>query len=122
MAEDSKLGLDRGDLSPELVPVVEPGTAELIVEPTPAAIVDGLALGDILSDALFGEVIDISDLIPRLSPEAGANMPTSAAVDFAVAAEVGVADGVDLLTASGHAAALTIFYDDDLLASVSEIL
>jgi hypothetical protein len=122
MAEDSKSGVDYGDFSPELVPVVEPGAAELIVEATPTATGDGHSLGGILSDALFGEVIDISDLIPRLSPEAEASVPASLALDVAVAAEAGVADGGELLAVSGHAAALTIFYDDDLLASVSAIL
>jgi hypothetical protein len=122
MAENSKSGVEPGDFSPELVPVVELGTAELIIEPTPTAIVDGLVLGDLLSDALFGEVIDISDLIPRLSSEAEANVPAGLALEVTAASEAGVTGGADLLAASGHAAALTIFYDDDLLASASAIL
>jgi len=111
-------GLD--DPSPELVPVVEPGAPGLMLSQPADASGSELALGDLLSDALFGEVIDISDLIPRLSPVAEA--PAIAAMETTAAAELGVADGSDLLAASGHAAALTILYDDDILALDNTIL
>ena len=67
-----RIGTISDEFSPELVPVVEPGTLALAF-PQPAVAGNEFALGDLLSDALFGEVIDISDLIPRvLSPPAEA--------------------------------------------------
>ena len=102
-----------GDLSPELVPVVEPGTLALTF-PQPEGPGNKLEFGDILSDALFGEVIDISDLIPRvLSPST-----ETLASQLPVEAELHMPDGVDVLGAFGHAAsALTILYDDGILTS-----
>lgn len=73
-----------------------------------------------LSDVLFGEVIDISDLIPRLQPASGdAVTPGFAAAD--ALPEPGFVDGGDVLAATGHAT-LTILYDDDILASDGTIL
>jgi len=109
-----KDGTISDEFSPELVPVVEPGTLALAF-PQPAEAGNEFALGDLLSDALFGEVIDISDLIPRvLSPSADAPQPSAAEAAFSVP------DAGDVL--AGHAAALTILYDDDILASGSGIL
>jgi hypothetical protein len=113
-----------GDFSPELVPVVEPGALALTFSQSAGASSAELALGDLLSDALFGEVIDISDLIPRvLSPSAEAAPPGISAAETVETAELGLADGGDTLTAAGHAAGgLTILYDDDMLASDGMIL
>lgn len=77
-------------------------------------------LGGLLADALFGEVIDISDLIPRmLSPPA--EMAASLALPVDPAAEAVPSLG-EVLALSSHAEALTILYDDDILASGSGIL
>ena len=72
---------------------------------------------------LFGEVIDISELIPRtLSPSAD-TPPLLLPVVEAVEAEFGALDAGDLAATSSHAAgALTILYDDGILASDDAIL
>lgn len=45
----------------------EPDFPDLpMLAPSPVPATDQAALGDILADALFGEVIEISDLIPHL--------------------------------------------------------
>lgn len=119
---DTPLTSSVGEPSPEFVPVADLALLDLAdVQSAAVAPADDFAIGDLLSDALFGEVIDISDLIPRLSPEGGVDVPAKA-MNITAAAGAGVADGGDLPAASGYAATLTIFYDDDLLASVSEIL
>ena len=71
---------------------------------------------DLLSEALFGEVIDISELIPRLlSPLQGTAAPP--ATEAMTAQEFGLPDGADI-TAAHAATALTILYDEDILATV----
>lgn len=108
-----------GELTPELAPVFEPGTPAF--KPEAAAAGDDLGLGDILTDALFGEVIDISDLIPRaLSPSSevfAAELPT---VGTAAAMEFGMQEGSDVF--ASHSAALTILYVDGILALDATIL
>jgi hypothetical protein len=104
------------DSSPELVLVVEPGTLALAF-PQPADVTRAeMALDGLLSDALFGEVIDISDLIPRVlssSAEAAAQPVTDAA-----GTGFGGQDAGEVAFAANHAAGvLTILYDDDILAS-----
>ena len=106
------------EFSPELVPVVEPGTLALAF-PHPAEAGNEFALGDLLSDALFGEVIDISDLIPRvLSPPAEAG---SLPFADAIGTGFGGQDAGEVAAAASQAA-LTILYDDDILASDGTIL
>ena len=119
MATSTTSDLSPGDISPELVPVVEPGALALAFsQPADAGLGSELALGDLLSDALFGEVIDISDLIPRLlSPSGEAVTPQVPPAETMAAQELGLPDGADILAAQGHAAVLTIFYDEDLLAA-----
>ena len=86
----------------------------------PNPVVQPAELGDLLSDVLFGEVIDISDLIPRmLSPPAETAASLALPVDPAAGA---VPPLGEVLALSGHAEALTILYDDDILASGSGIL
>jgi hypothetical protein len=107
-----------GDVSPELVPVVEPGALGLILPQQTEAPANELDLGDLLSDALFGEVIDISDLIPRLlspSHETAAFVPPP--VEAMTVQEFGLSDSAGTLAAQGHTAALTILYDEDVLAA-----
>ena len=82
---------------------------------------DGIALGDLVSDALFGEVIDISDLLSRvlLSPAEVALQP----VADTSGTGFGGQDAGDLAAAaSDGAGVLTILYDDGLLASGGTIL
>ncbi|MEP9387695.1 hypothetical protein [Mesorhizobium sp. KR9-304] len=101
-----------GDFLPELVPVFGTSVEQQHLEaqqPIVAA-----------EDILFGEIIDISDLIPRLSPEAAA--PGISLMEMTYAVKPSAADGSDALAASGHAGALTILYDDDILASGGAIL
>ena len=110
-----------GDASPELVPVVEAGALALALPQTAGVAAAGeIALDGLLSDALFGEVIDISDLIPRLLPTDDMVTPQVAPADAGALAFI-LPDG-DGLAASHAAAALTIFYDDDILGSDSVIL
>ena len=86
----------------------------------PNPVVQPAELGDLLSDVLFGEVIDISDLVPRmLSP------PTETAASLALPVDPAagpVPSLGEVLTLSSHTEALTILYDDDILASGSGIL
>ena len=90
--------------------------------PAPDAIVQSAALGDLLADALFGEVIDISDLIPRvLSSSADAVTSGVSAVNVVEPMQSGLNDG-DVLAAPGEATVLTILYDDGILASDGTIL
>jgi hypothetical protein len=106
------------DPSPELVPVVEPGALAL---PQPTGPGNELALGDLLSDALFGEVIDISDLIPRMlspSAETGELGPLTDTTGTGFGGQ-GAGDDAG---ASGQASMLTILYDDNILAWDSPIL
>ena len=109
-----------GDFSQELVPVIAPAALALAF-PQPEGPGNDLELGDLLADALFGEVIDISDMIPRLlSPSSETVLPHLPVVE---AAELNIPDARDVLAASSHAAdALTMLYDDDILVSEGVIL
>jgi hypothetical protein len=100
------------------VPVVEPGALSLAFpQAADAGLGSEFALGDLLSDMLFGEVIDISDLIPQLlsPPDDAAGLPST---DSIAAQTFASADGADILATAGHASAtLTILYDADPLAA-----
>ncbi|WP_156381287.1 hypothetical protein [Aminobacter sp. DSM 101952] len=65
----------------------EPDFPDLpMLAPSPLPATDQAALGEILADALFGEVIEISDLIPHLlapSVEAAAGPVDVVATDMA---------------------------------------
>ena len=118
--KSSKDGIVSGDLSLELVPVVEAG-APVLALPQPEA--GEVAFGDLLSDALFGEVIDISDLIPQvLSSSADAAAPGTSAAGTAGPTQPGLTHSGDIPAAAGEAAVLTILYDDGLLASDGTIV
>ena len=107
----------------ELVLVAEPGTLSQLLQCSAGAEASGdIALGGLLSDALFGEVIDISDLIPRvLSSSADAVTSGVSAVNVVEPMQSGLNDG-DVLAAPGEATVLTILYDDDMLALGGTIL
>lgn len=82
--------------------------------PAPDPVVQPVEVGDLL----FGEVIDISDLLPSVL-SIGKDAPTPAVPVPEAAAPAGV-DRIDTAyasTAADHAPTLSIFYDDDLLAS-----
>jgi len=67
----------------------EPDFPELpMLAPSPVPATDHAAIGEILADALFGEVIEISDLIPHLLAPA-ADLAGSAPVDVVVAEMAG---------------------------------
>jgi hypothetical protein len=51
------------DLALELMPDFEPGPL-LVSAPTAEALGSEMAVGDLLSEVLFGEVVEISDLLP----------------------------------------------------------
>ena len=112
-----------GDFSPELVPVVDPELVPVFVSGASLPQAPALVLpDDFLSETLFGEVIDISELIPRLlspSAEAGDQPVTDAQlVADATGAGFGRQDAGDVAAAASHAAGvLTILDDDDILAS-----
>ena len=119
--------LDRGAGTMTLASLVDVGAWNVELPNhtagAPNPIVQPVDLGDHVGDALFGEVIDISDLIPSmLSPSAEATTPIIPAAEQVGTAEIGLADGGDALAVAGHAAALTILYDDDILASDGTIL
>ena len=104
------------DFSLEIVPVLEPGALAFL---QPAQAGDEIALGDLLSDALFGEVIDISDLIPRVLLSSAEVQPVAEASGIGF----GGRDAGDFAAAVSHGAgALTILYDDDILALDGAIL
>lgn len=94
-APEIDLSLDRdvGVLPAAAVPVAKDGSAS--------------ALEDLLSEVLFGEIIDISDLIPL--------------VLSAASTEFRPPDTGDGPLMSGQSA-MSILYDDDVLASGSTIL
>ena len=79
MTTQRELSPDASNLSPELVPVVESGAQGLPQAAGSGS--DELVLGDLLADALFGEVIDISDLIPRMLSPSGAAETAAPAAD-----------------------------------------
>lgn len=112
---------DPATSEPELVPINDFVTLTFAdMQPQSIAPGDGPVLAGLIEDALFGEVIDISDLIPRvLSPAMDAPPPQS----VADAAETGFfgQDAGDIAAAAGHGA-LTILYDDDILALDGTIL
>jgi hypothetical protein len=100
--------------SPELVPVFAPDPA-----PQPGAVAEGLPV-EILPDILLGEVIDISDLIPQLGYSLAGTpaLPLAGLLDAAASSST----AADISFEADHAAALTILYDDDILASGGTIL
>ena len=57
-----------------LVPMVDSGALQVeqlfenlpVLAPAPLPVIGQVALGEILSDALFGDIIEMSDLIPHL--------------------------------------------------------
>jgi hypothetical protein len=103
-----------GDPLPKLIPVFEAAAGQ------PQAQQVVVLSDDLLSDVLFGDVIDISDLIPQfLSPSDETTRLHS--TDFTAAPTVSSTDGGDVLAPAGRAT-LTILYDDDILASDGTIL
>ena len=121
MTTQRELSPDASNLSPELVPVVESGAQGLPQAAGSGS--DELVLGDLLADALFGEVIDISDLIPRMLSPSGAAETAAPGVDVLGMPQSSLGAGEDVLVAVGHhGAALTILYDDDILVSDKTIL
>jgi hypothetical protein len=111
-----RTGKGPGDGAPELVPVPQPDAFALALPQAEPATGEVAALDGLLSDALFGEVIDVSELIPRvLETPAPVAVPSASEV---MVPDIGVPDvgeGVD--TAGGTSVALSILYDDDVLAS-----
>lgn len=78
-----------GEISPEPASAYFDDEIELpTLAPSPVPATDHAALGEILADALFGEVIEISDLIPHLLAPA-ADLAGSAPVDVVVAEMAG---------------------------------
>lgn len=108
---------DEGPGASPLAPVVDigwPAGAELVdlpmLAPSPVPAVDHAALGDILADSLFGEVIEISDLIPHLL-EPGTEQAAAPVEPAAVVAEPPAADtGGDMLAGS---VPFSILFDED---------
>jgi hypothetical protein len=100
-------GYVSGDPLPELVPVFEPAAGQ---PQAPAVVLSD----DVLSDLLFGDVIDISELIPQFLAPSGETAgldstgPTAAPI-------IAATDSDDVLAEAGLAT-LTILYDDDIMA------
>lgn len=115
MTDDKPDATDEGAGALPLAPVVDMGSwygeadlADLpMLAPSPLPAIDRAALGDILADSLFGEVIEISDLIPQLL-EPGMEQ---AVVPVSTPAEPGATgmDG-DVFVAS---LPFTILFEDD---------
>jgi hypothetical protein len=96
--------------APELVPVFVPGADASLALPQGQPTWVVAPMEDLLADALFGDVIDISDLIPSLlSPP-----PGSAGIAGEGLEHVLVADGGGIADALVNAPALvTVLYDED---------
>lgn len=65
-----------------------------VLAPAPVPAIDQAALGEILADSLFGDVIELSDLIPHLltpvaEPAVSADVPDAAAMAVAEAGNDG---------------------------------
>jgi hypothetical protein len=105
---------------PELVPVFVPGTDTSAAMPQgqPSWVV--APMEDLLGDALFGDVIDISDLIPTmLSPSPGA---AGLAGEGASLEHLLMADGAGVADAlAGAQALVTVLYDEDDFSGGSAI-
>lgn len=116
---DNKLdAMDEGAGILPLAPVVDMGSwyaeADLGVQPTlapsPVPVIDHAALGEILADSLFGEVIEISDLIPQLL-DVGTELASAPAEFAVVTAEQPTADvGGDIFAVS---VPFTILFEED---------
>lgn len=95
--------IDAGASGSPLAPVVdfvgwqaEPEIPVLpVLAPAPVPAIDPAALGEILADSLFGDVIELSDLIPHLlTPVAEPAVAVSAEVpDAAATAAAEAGDG-----------------------------
>ena len=119
MAGSSETKNNPGGSFSELVPVLEPNAVPALPHPVQTVPGSPAELADLLSDALFGEVIDISDLVPRMlsSPT-----ETPAALSVPVDAATEAASSFDQVAAmSVHVETLTILYDDDMQISGSDI-
>ncbi|WP_406873180.1 hypothetical protein WHT83_05280 [Aminobacter sp. P9b] len=78
-----------GEISPEPASAYFDDEIALpVLAPSPLPATDQAALGEILADALFGEVIEISDLIPHLLAPAADVAVGSAPVDVVMADEM----------------------------------
>lgn len=107
MTSDNPDATDEGAGVLPFAPVVDMGSwyaeadlADLpMLAPSPMPAIDQAALGDILAESLFGEVIEISDLIPQLLDPGteGASAPVEPA---SVAAEPVAAETGDAFAAS----------------------
>ncbi|WP_378946091.1 hypothetical protein [Mesorhizobium sp. ANAO-SY3R2] len=115
MTDNKPDATDEGAGALLLAPVVdmgswygEAGLADLpMLAPSPLPAIDHAALGDILADSLFGEVIEISDLIPQLL-ESGVEQAVEPA---AVPVEpVGAETGGDVFVAT---LPFTILFEED---------
>jgi hypothetical protein len=102
----------------ELLPVAEPSAlSQSLLRSNGNGAADKIALGDVLADALFGEVIDISDLISQVLTTVDSARPLP--VDAAGLSQV---DGGCICAATGQDVVLTILYDDDILTSGGTVL
>lgn len=113
MAETESIAPEQidGDLA-ELVPVFRHSIEQQQPEAHKALVA--------AEDILFGEVIDISDLIARLSPEVAA--AGIGAMEMPATVDPGVGEGSAALASPEHTGVLTILYDDDILASGGGVL
>jgi hypothetical protein len=100
-----------GDLA-ELVPVFRHGIEQQRPEAREAFVA--------AEDILFGEVIDISDLIARLAPELAA--PGIEAMEMSANVDPGVAEVHAAMAVHEHPGVLTFLYDDEILASGGGVL
>jgi hypothetical protein len=106
---------DHSELSPELVPAFARGSSLPQLEQAAVVLSD-----DLLSDMLFGDVIDISELIPQLLTPSGETAGLNSTGPTAPPI-IASTDSDDVLAGPGLAT-LTILYDDDILAPGGSIL
>ena len=108
----------------ELVPVNDFATLTFAdMQPQVASSSGGPALAGLLEDVLFGEVIDISELIPSvLSHLVEVSPPVVSGTEQIVLAELGPPEGTESLLATDHGVAMSILYDDNILDASGTIL
>lgn len=116
MTDDKPDATNEGAGALALAPTVDVGSWGLEPEfdlptlaPTPVPLADAVVLGEILADSLFGEVIELSDLIPQLlAPGSEAAADASAIVTMA---DLTTHDaGADVLAVT---APFNIFFEED---------
>jgi hypothetical protein len=114
------LGSKQIGVASEAAPEMDLGDFGILSAEVPAAR-DGTApaLDGLLSEVLFGEIIDISDLVPLVLSSAADT--ANSEVLSATSTEFRPPDNGDVLLVSGQSA-MSILYDDGILSAENVVL